>query len=461
MHTPWTLNRLAQLLDTSSISQDVLFTDITYDSRDVKPGSLFLAIKGERSDGHDFIPDVEAKGAVALLVNRPVSTRLPHLVLPDVITSIGKAARIWRERYTLPVLAVTGSNGKTTTKSMMTAIIKAALLGQEEALLVTSKSHNTPITLPIYLLHLNELHQFAVLEMGMSHFGEIAYLSRLVQPTIAIITNALPSHLAGVGGTVKGVAQAKGEIFEGLNQNGTAILNRDDHFFDYWKRLAGSRNVISFGLSSHADITADKIELLQGDCRFQLHTPAGDKLIRLPLLGKHNIRNALAATAAGLAAGIDLEAIQEGLFNLTIPYQRLKMHHLSNGVVLIDDTYNANPASTQAAIDVLAKQKGKKVLVIGDMKELGEQELIYHQEIGTYAKQEGIDELYGFGKLAQQTVLSFGPHAEHFESKQDIVDSLKSLIQQGNLCILVKGSRSMAMEDIIHEILNHFLDKLA
>lgn len=442
----FSLGQMAEVLNLPQPPMDAAFTDIAYDSRQVEVGDLFIATAGERADGHDFIRDVEQRGASALLISRPVQTNLPYLMVPDVIEAMGLFASHFRKQFSIPLIAVTGSNGKTTTKSMIASILIAA--SSAEMVLTTSKSHNTNITLPIHLLQMNRRHRWAVLELGMSHLGEVDYLSRMVRPTVAVITNALPSHLAGVGGTLKGVAQAKGEIFQGLTDNGMAVLNRDDRFYDYWKGLAGERKRLSFGLSSEAQVTAEAVELKQDESIFTLQSPFGNVPVRLPLMGKHNVRNALAATAACLAVGADLRAIQKGLETVTIAYQRLKIHHLRQGAIVIDDSYNANPASTQAAIEVLVKHRGKKILVLGDMKELGDREHLYHREVGDYARQEGVNVLFGFGGLSKNSVDAFGNDAQHFTTKQALLSALEPLLAE-EVCILVKGSRSMMMEDIV------------
>ena len=430
--------------------KDVLFYDVAYDSRKVKPGDLFIALSGERVDGHNFIPDVERAGAAALLVSRPVQTKLPYLVVPNVLEALGRFASYWRHQFHIPIIAVTGSNGKTTTKNMITSILSKAA-GSPDHCLATQGNQNTEITLPIQLLHLNEQHQYAVLEMGMNHFGEIERLSHIAEPSIVVIVNAFPSHLAGVGGTVEGVARAKGEIFAGLAADGTAVLNADSEFCGLWKQLLCGQKTVTFGIENEPNILAKNIELMKSESCFTLVSQERTIEIKLPLPGRHNIYNALAATAACLAAGISLPTIKIGLENIEMAGRRLEMMPAINGAAVIDDSYNANPASTQAAIDVLAIQPGRKILVLGDMRELGLDEKRYHAEIGDYARQKGIDDLFCIGELTQETVKHFGPHAQHFESKEALINLLKPLLR-GMVTVVVKGSRSMGMDEVVAKL---------
>jgi len=447
LNPTFSLRQFATLLSLPYLfPTGIFFHDIAYDSRKVKPGDLFIALSGECVDGHDFIADAEQAGAVALLISRPVQTKLPYFIVPNVLEALGRLASDWRHQFRIPVIAVTGSNGKTTTKNMITSILSIAA-GSADYCLATQGNQNTEITLPIQLLHLNESHRYTVLEMGMSHFGEIERLSRIAKPSIVVIVNAFPSHLAGVGGTIEGVARAKGEIFSGLLESGTAVLNADSEFCALWRQLALDKKIVTFGLEKHADISAKNIKLTSKNSCFTLISRKGSIDIQLPLLGRHNLCNALAAAAVCLAAGIELPTIKIGLERIETTNRRLEIMPAINGASIIDDSYNANPASTHAAIDVLATQPGRKILVLGDMRELGPDEKRYHAEMGDYARQQGIDDLFCVGELMKEAVKHFGPHAQHFVSKEALIVALKPLLHE-MVTVLVKGSRSMRMDEV-------------
>jgi len=448
----FSLSQFADVLGLPQPERDAAFSNVAYDSRQVKPGDLFIALVGAHVDGHDFIAQAEANGASALLVSRPVESQLPCLQVDNVIQALGEFAYAWRKHFSTPIIAVTGSNGKTTTKNMIGSILAVACQYHENQVLVTAASNNTDLTFPIHLLRLSEEHQYAVMEMGMSHFGEIAYLSKLAEPAVAVITNAFPSHLAGVGGKVEGVAHAKGEIFEGLIEEGVVVLNRDDYFYHTWKQMAGNKKVLTFGEHAQAQVTAAQIEVKMNCTSFVLCTPLGNVDVQLPLLGAHNLRNALAAAAACVAVGVSLTDIQQGLEAVNPAYRRLCTHRLQDDMILIDDSYNANPASTRAAIDVLSMHQGEKILVLGDMKELGENEISYHNEIGQYAKQKKIDAILGHGQLVKETIAAFGEGGQHFESKDLLIEALASSLKP-MMCVLIKGSRSMKMEEVVEYII--------
>lgn len=422
------------------------FTGVSTDSRTTQPGNLFIAIPGERVDGHNYLNDAQAKGAVAALVTHQIDSTLPQLVVEDIVIAFGKLAAAWREQFNIPFIAGTGSNGKTTLKNMIASILIAACHGHEEEVLATQGTLNNHLGLPLTLSRLGKQHRYAVLEMGMNHFGEIDYLTKIARPTVAIITNAAAAHLEGVG-DVAGVARAKAEIFAGLSQDGTAILNRDDQFYSYWCEQIGNRKHLSFGLQPNADVSAI---LHEADTtqRITLHTPQGTTAVTLPLLGLHNVLNALAATAAALAIGIDLNAIKMGLEKIAPAPGRLQMHKLANGVNIIDDTYNANPFSLQAAVKTLANFAGKKILVLGDMKELGSDTKLLHQTAGEQIKQAGIDYLFTYGELSANTSHAFGEGAYHFSEQEKLVTALKPFLYN-TTTILVKGSRSMKMEKVV------------
>jgi UDP-N-acetylmuramoyl-tripeptide--D-alanyl-D-alanine ligase len=447
-----TLAELATILGAECTNPDLTFNGLSKDNRRDTTGTLYVAIKGEQFDGHDFVKDAYQKGAVAALVSRPVDNNIPQVIVPDTLLAIGKLAKNWRNRFSLPLVGVTGSNGKTTSKNMIAAIMTAACKGNSAAVLATQGNFNNAIGLPFTLANLNEQQRYGVIEMGMNVPGEISYLADITSPQAALLTNAAEAHLQGVQ-DVAGVAREKGSIFAGLPANGVAVLNRDDNFYDYWRDLVSGHNIISFSLDQKADVTA----VIQASPSathqlITLQTPAGHIDVNLALLGRHNVRNALGAAAAACAIGIELSAIKAGLENTHPEQGRITPHLLSNGVRIIDDTYNANPFSTHAAINTLATFTGKKILVLADMRELGPQELALHKLTGERALAAGIDYLFTYGTLTAETTKAFGKNAMHFTDRGALVTALQPYLQSGTT-VLVKGSRSMHMELIVAELL--------
>lgn len=440
------LMEVAKIVSCSLPSQNSTFHGISHDTRTLKPGNLYIAIRGERFDGHDFIEEAYKKGAKAALISRKLQSSLPQLLVEDTLNALGKVVRSWRDCFSLPIVGVTGSNGKTTTKNMIASILHAACREDASQILATHGTLNNNIGLPLTLSQLNRNHRYAVIEMGMNHFNEIAYLTRLAKPTVALITNAAESHIEFLK-NVAGVARAKGEIFLGLSHTGTAILNRDDTYFEYWRGSIANRTYLTFGLqNSAADVSAQ----LNGT-QFTLQTPRGNINVTLPLLGNHNIMNALAATAATLAMNIDLAFIKKGLENVRAEPGRMRQYHLPNGVRIIDDGYNANPFSLQAAVNALVSLTGTKIIVLGDMKELGPDEKQIHFTAGQNIRKAGIDYLFTFGNLSAATTEGFGKNAQHFTEKEKLLAALQPYIKK-DVTILIKGSRSMRMKDIVAKI---------
>ena len=426
---------------------------VSTDTRCLGSGALYVALKGERFDGHDFVPAALERGAAAVMVgadwlaDHPVAQ--PTLAVTDTRRALGGIAAWWRNQFVLPLIGVTGSNGKTTVKEMAAAILRAEAraggLDTDLAVLATVGNLNNEIGLPLMLLRLHRTHRAAVLEMGMNHPGEIAALTRIAQPTVAVVTNAQRAHLAGLG-SVSDVAHAKGEIFEGLRAGGTAVLNADDAFCAYWRERSGGHRVLSFGIDNPADVSATCRLLALGSV-IELTTGHGTIEVTLRVPGMHNVRNALAAAAATLAAGASLAAVGEGLAAFAGVSGRLQVGAAESGALLIDDTYNANPDSVRAAIDVLASTAGRKILVLGDMGEIGEQTGQFHDEVGGYAKSQGVDLLFGLGVQSELAVRNFGAGGRHFASADDLVSALRP--QLGADCaVLVKGSRFMRMERV-------------
>ncbi len=437
-----TLSLLADALKARRIGADVTVTGVSTDSRQLQPGELFVALAGPNFDGHNFLAEAIHAGAAAALLSRPIDTPLPYVLVPDTRRALGELAAFWRGQFSIPVIAVTGSNGKTTVKEMIGAILAARGAG-----CVTRGNLNNDIGVPLTLLRLRASDRFAVIEMGMNHSGEIAYLSQLTCPTIALVNNAAEAHLAGLG-SVEAIARAKGEIFSGLAADGTAIINADDAYADLWKRLAAPRRYVTFGLDTKAFVNATYRTDRRGSA-VHLQTTQGDIDMQLPLLGRHNVMNALAASAAALAApGATLEEVRAGLERLKAVAGRLELKDGINGARVIDDTYNANPASLAAGLQVLKEFPGERVLVFGDMGELGEAAPALHQRVGELARSLGIQRLYALGDLARLAAGAFGQGGKRFDSYEALVDALLD-IMHGEMTLLVKGSRAMRMERVV------------
>jgi UDP-N-acetylmuramoyl-tripeptide--D-alanyl-D-alanine ligase len=438
------LSEAALATKGSLYGSDVTFVAVTTDSRKVAAGDLFVALKGERFDGHDYVAQCFEQGALAAMVSHEMAAGKSQLQVPDTRLGLGDLAAYWRSKFSIPLMAITGSNGKTTVKEMLASILREAC--GADAVLATEGNLNNDIGLPLTLLKLRENHRYAVAEMGMNHPGEIAYLTRIARPTVALINNAGAAHLQGLG-SVEAVARAKGEIFEGLSAEGIAVINADDAAAPMWKRLAAPHRVITFGLEHHADVSADYVLEPDGS-QLHLKTEQGNFEARLAVPGLHNVKNALAATAAALAMGVPLATIVDGLAAFSGVKGRLQRKTGCCGAVVVDDTYNANPASMRAAIGVLANMPGKKIFVMGDMGELGADAAEMHREIGAEAKAAGIDALYALGELSRNAATAFGSGASHFDSAEALGMTLRNELTAGT-AVLVKGSRFMRMERVV------------
>ncbi|KFI21517.1 UDP-N-acetylmuramoyl-tripeptide--D-alanyl-D-alanine ligase [Nitrosococcus oceani] len=436
------LTELASAVQGRLQGANVAASGVSTDTRSLVPGSLFVALRGERFDGHAFIAQAREKGASAALLEQAINDPLPQIEVADARIALGQLAACWRQRFVRPIVAVTGSNGKTTVKEMI-----ASVLGWREPVLATRGNLNNDIGVPLTLLELDTSHRFAVIEMGANRPGEIEYLSRLTRPQVALITNAGPAHLDGFG-DLKGVARAKGEIFQGMGSEGVAILNADDPCFSYWRDLAGELPVIGFGLSKSAEVTARHVVASTGSSCFTLITPAGKAKIQLPLPGRHNVLNALAASAATIALGVDRQHLSASLAALSSVPGRLQIRWGIGGMRLLDDTYNANPASFQAALELLAKFPGERALVLGDFAELGEEAASLHRIMGKQARAAGVNRLYTLGRLGAFAAEAFGRGALHFLEQQSLLAVLQQELPP-NITLLVKGSRCMRMEQIV------------
>ena len=440
----WLLSQVAQTLGARMIGADVALTAVSTDTRGVAAGQLFIALRGARFDAHDFLDQAVASGAAALLVadESKLPAGVSALVVDDTLLALGRLAAAWRAQFSLPLIAVTGSNGKTTTKEMIAAILKAQF---GDAVLATRGNLNNDIGLPITLLGLNATHRAAVVEMGMNHPGEIAYLAPIGAPTVALVTNAQRAHLEGMG-DLDEVAREKGSVFVGMPANGVAVINADDRYAPTWREMAGAHAVCTFGIDHVADVSG-KVRQHGLETALQLSAPEGEAEIRLSIPGRHNARNAVAAAAACLAAGLPLAAVVAGLESFAGVKGRLQRRAGIKGAEILDDTYNANPDSVRAGIDVLAATIGRKLLVLGDMGEIGDASGQYHDEIGGYAKSQGIDRLYALGDAAQQAVRNFGEGAKHFCNVEKLIAAVDKELGP-ETTVLIKGSRFMKMERV-------------
>lgn len=440
------LSALQEPLSAQLIGSDVCFDSVSTDSRAIQPGQLFIALVGERFDGHHYLNEVAAKGAVAALVAHEVpDCPIPQLCVADTRIALGQLGAVNRQRFVGAMAAVTGSSGKTTAKELIASILRAAY--GTESVLATRGNLNNDLGVPLTLLELNAQHQSAILELGASHIGEIAYTVALVRPQVCLITNAGLAHV-GEFGSPERIVEAKGEILEGLDDQGVAVLNRDDPAFERWKQRAGARSVLSFGFSESADVCAANLSQDERGCpKFKMHGPWGRTEVQLNLLGRHNVANALAAAAVTHAMGIAPELIQQGLQAVQPVKGRAVASLGLAGVRLIDDSYNANPISMMAAVDILATLSGRKILVLGDMGELGDWVESSHRQVGQYA-QGKVDALYAVGPHMAHAVAAFGEGGYHFADQAALISALKPLCGP-DTNVLIKGSRSAAMDKVV------------
>jgi UDP-N-acetylmuramoyl-tripeptide--D-alanyl-D-alanine ligase len=443
-----TLSQLAMEFGGTLLYPDCHFSDISTDTRSIDSKQLFVALRGENFDAHNFLKSA-AENACGLVVEQAdTSLQIAQWVVPDTVIALGQIAFMARNQFSGVVVGVTGSAGKTTVKEMIAAIFHANA-DNSDAVLATRGNLNNHIGVPLTLIGLNEHHQSAVVEMGASGAGEIAYLCQISRPQISVINNILPAHVEGFG-SIDAIAHAKGEIYSGLSSDGVAVLNADEEYADLWREMIDGRELITFGTrTKHVDVTASNVKADElGRCSFELITSKGSADIKLGLSGRHNISNALAAASVTLAAGVGLNAIQAGLNQLKLVAGRMDLQLLADGTRLIDDTYNANPGSVNAAIDALAAIQGKQILVLGDMAELGSDEVQLHRDVGVYAAEKNINFLMTTGLLTRTSCDGFGAGSQHFGSKSELIAELQQHMG-ADAVILVKGSRSSAMEDVV------------
>ncbi|MCE5976416.1 UDP-N-acetylmuramoyl-tripeptide--D-alanyl-D-alanine ligase [Pseudomonas sp. JR33AA] len=444
MLKPLSLSQLTTALDGQLIGGDATFAGVSIDSRSVSAGQLFVALAGPRFDGHDYLADVKAKGAVAALVEREVAgVDLPQLLVKDCRLALGQLGALNRAAFGKPVVAITGSSGKTTVKEMLASILRTRGLVH-----ATRGNLNNDLGAPLTLLEIAPEHSAAVIELGASRIGEIRYTVGLTQPQVVIINNAGTAHVGEFGGPEK-IVEAKGEILEGLGEGGIAILNLDDKAFDIWKARAGAHKVVSFARSNpEADFHASGIGRDARGCpSFTLHGAGETVDVQLNVLGEHNVSNALAAAAAAHAVGLSLSGIAAGLAAMQPVKGRTVAQIAPNGVRVIDDSYNANPTSMCAAIDILAGFSGRTVLVLGDIGELGQWAEEGHRQVGDYARGK-VNALYAVGSNMTHAVKAFGANGRHFATQAELIDAV-SAENASDTTILIKGSRSAAMENVV------------
>lgn len=435
-----TLSEAARVLG-GELRGDAQIARVVIDSRAVAAGDLFVALRGERVDAHQFVAQVQAAGAAAALVSEWVDCAMPQLRVADTLAGLQQLSQHWRAQFDMPVIGVTGSNGKTTTKQMLAAI--CAIRGP---VLATIGNLNNHIGVPLTLLSLRAEHRSAVIEMGANHPGEIALLAKLARPDIGLVTQAGDAHLEGFGSR-EGVARAKGELFAALD-DGVAIINADDVYAPLWRQLAARASVLSFGLDASADVQAQQIQLDAAGSRFLLRTPSGSASVRLPMPGRHNVMNALGAAACAIALGMEPEAIAEGLARAQAAQGRLNWQQTPQGARLLDDSYNANPSSLRAGMELLAQLPGRRLLVLGGMAELGSEAPQMHYAAGQLARELGLNGLYGLGPLAAEAVRGFGAGAHGYDTVDDLADALREQLA-ADVVVLVKGSRSARMERVV------------
>ena len=446
-----TLSWIADKVKGTLKGDDQEVNGVSTDTRTLQKGDVYIALCGDNFNGHRFIASAEKAGASAVIASEEVTTSLPVIKVADTKLALGLLGAAVKAEVAPKTIAVTGSSGKTTVKEMT-----AAILARRGNVLATAGNFNNDIGVPLTLLRLEPEHDYAVMELGANHLGEIAYTTDLVKPDVATIVNAAASHLEGFG-SLLGVARAKSEIFKGLGETGTAIVNADSQFAEFWLGKLKYNHVLTFSPQQQnaADFTAEDITVgLDGCAEFNMVTPQGQTGVQLRIPGIHNVGNALVAAALSMQVGATLEDVKDGLLNMAQVKWRLNVKALSAHFRLLDDTYNANVASVNAAIDTLSSFSGLRVLILGDMAELGEKARYYHEEVGKYAQEKGIDYLFTLGVLSQSASAVFGDAGFHFSDVDALMITLTDVLMadQRDISVLVKGSRSSRMERVVDAI---------
>ncbi len=435
-----TMQAIAQAVQGQLIGVDAQINVVSTDSRCIEQGALFVALRGTHFDGHQFVGAAIEKGAFGALVDTALDCSIPQVVVPDTEQALGQLAAHWRNQFNIPVVAVTGSNGKTTVKEMIGCILRA-----NSTTLVSHSNFNNPVGLPLSLLQLHQSHHFAVVEIGMNQIGEIEQLANIARPTVAVITNAGAAHLERLV-SVDQVAVEKGQIIAALGEHGIAVLNHDSPHYAIWQATANPRAIVTFGLSREADVSAVYTALEFGSA-MHVDTPQGSIDVELQLAGEHNVINALAATATGVALAVPLQQIKSGLEAMRAVSGRLQLRKHFRGGSLIDDTYNANPNSVAAALAFLSGLDGDRRLVFGDMFELGVSGEEFHRDVGRLARGSGVGRLYALGDLSAATVQEFGRGARHYRDRDSLIKDLGADLD-ATTTVLIKGSRGMKMDEI-------------
>ncbi|MBM7070980.1 UDP-N-acetylmuramoyl-tripeptide--D-alanyl-D-alanine ligase [Shewanella sp. 202IG2-18] len=446
------LSELAKALNADLVGEDCLIEAVSTDSRSIPEYGMFIALKGDRFDAHDFVNDALCQQATAILVSKRLDVSIPQLVVADTRVALGLLGAYVRQQLDIKAIAITGSNGKTSVKEMV-----ASIFSEQYSVLYTAGNFNNDIGAPLTLLRLEPQHQIGVFELGANHKGEIDYTSNLVKPDVALVNNIGAAHLEGFG-SIEAISEAKSEIYYHLKSGGTAVVNQDDKFAPYLKDVAKAHNIITFGLSDGADVTATNVQsTVDGRFGFTLKTAKGHQGIQLKLSGQHQVLNALAATAIALALNVDLETIKEGLEKLELVKGRMQPHQLGR-LLLVDDSYNANPSSVKAAIDWLSERDGVKVLILGDLAEVGSEASHMLQELGQYIQKTSLTHVLTLGNevaALSKASRSNGCDGKHFDNINKLKKYLMTNIftQQGAINLLVKGSRSAAMERVVEAVL--------
>ena len=454
------LGDLAQASNGSLVGTDSKIRSVSTDSRSIASGDVYFCLRGENFDGHDYAQASVAAGAVAIVCERCLDSGVAEVLVPDTRRAYGVLAMLWRKQLSVKLIGVTGSNGKTTVKQLLKEVCAEAGSVQ-----YTRANDNNDIGVPQTLLRIDQSHQFAVVEMGANQLGEIEWLGSISKPNVAIITNVSASHIEGFG-SLEAVCREKSAIYTSLAEDGVAIVNRDDQFADEWLRLNQNRSVITFGSDVSADVYAEQLSVSQIRLHCQIDGCESTIETQCNLVGAHNLLNIAAAAAAAMACGIDLAVVARGVSNAAPVKGRLNFHQLTGGLTLIDDTYNANPASARAAIDVLASVAAERWLVLADLKELGEDAALHHTALGEFALEKSIDRLYATGELCRYTVKAFGDRAQWFDDKDGLLEQLQQELECGadntidsmerDTVVLVKGSRSMAMNEVVDALQENF-----
>ena len=447
------LSEVATAVSGRLSGKDLEIVSTSIDTRTLSEGDLYIAIKGNNYDGHSFLDKAKQAGAIAVLVEQEVKIDLPQITVNDSHLALAKLAGAWKKKADVKTIAITGSNGKTTVKEMV-----AAILAIDAKVLYTKGNLNNDIGVPLTLLNLNKQHRYAVIEMGANHAGEIKYSSQYAQPDVAVITNVGAAHIEGFG-SLEGIAKAKGEIIESLKQGDVAVLNKDDEFYRLWLEIAEEKKVVTFGVNKTADIRAEQIvsgiRNKEFATSFKLLTTSDEISVKLSLAGKHNVINALAAAASCLAVGIGLQQIKQGLEKMKPVTGRLQPVIAEKGNIIIDDTYNANPSSVKAALEVLMQCEGEPWVVLGALGEMGPDSVNIHKELGELIKSMNVVRLLAMGSAAKTTSSTFGSGATFFSTQKQLIEVLKRELK-GNETLLVKGSRAQKMENVVAALVSDF-----